>query len=152
MQLRAVWKTAIWKTTSSTTRYFRSSSPSLRPTTSTNTSACLRWTRRQQPAIWLRLRFRGCRLRWLLRRHYVIGLVHFAHLSAGTSFLFNFSPSRNVPRYKNDTNRDSVMAPTSADRCWWCMDVNADLVANCISRFLFFPNSMARNAQINAIQ
>ena len=73
-----------------------------------------------------------------LRRHYVIGLVQFAHLSAGTSFLFNFSPSRNVPRYKNDTNRDSVMAPTSADRYWWCMDVNADLVANCISRFLFF--------------
>ena len=35
---------AVWKTTSSTTRYFRSSSPSLRPTT-TNTSACRRWTR-----------------------------------------------------------------------------------------------------------
>ena len=80
------------------------------PPTRPHVVAGLEYQRRQQPAIRLRLRFRGRRLRRLLRRsvrhrsprqlrqHYVTGLVHFAHLSAGTSFLFNFSPSRNVPR------------------------------------------------------
>ena len=80
------------------------------PPTRPHVVAGLEYQRRQQPAVRLRLRFRGRRLRRLLRRsvrhrsprqlrqHYVTGLVHFAHLSAGTSFLFNFSPSRNVPR------------------------------------------------------
>ena len=57
------------------------------PLPATNTSACLRWTRRQQPAIWLRLRFWGRRLRWLLRRSVRHNYGSITSLASSTSLI-----------------------------------------------------------------